>query len=63
MENLLFLILGYLFLWLSTDIGRSKDCEIKIFSFNWFVILILLIIGMTIVLFGTITYLQNIGKL
>lgn len=38
-------IIGYILLWASTDVGRKKEDKIKFFSGNWWLIFILILSG------------------
>jgi len=38
-------LLGFGLLWLATDVGRTEDSKIKIFSKGWWLILVLVVIG------------------
>ena len=38
-------IVGFIILWIATDIGRKKESEVKIFSTNWWIILVLIAFG------------------
>ena len=43
--GLIIQMVGYLLLWVSTDIGRGPESKIEIFSFEWWLILVLITIG------------------
>lgn len=37
--------IGFLLLWLATDFGRQPESKVEFLSKNWWVILILLVVG------------------
>jgi len=45
MFNLFIQIVGFLLLWVATDVGRKPESKIKFLSGKWWLILILLVIG------------------
>lgn len=45
----LFYFIGVVVIIFATDIGRNKDSELKLFSKDWWVQLLLLIIGINII--------------
>lgn len=47
--ELLIYIVGYTFLWVATDVGRSRESKIELFSRNWWLTLLLLTIGTYII--------------
>ena len=42
-------VLGYVLLWWSTDIGRTKEDKLKLFSNNYWIIFILIFIGVQLI--------------
>jgi hypothetical protein len=38
-------IVGFIMLWMATDVGRNEESKIKIFSSNWWLILVLIAFG------------------
>ena len=38
-------IIGFLLLWVATDIGRKPESKIKFFSGQWWLILVLITVG------------------
>lgn len=48
MWQLLLHIIGYFLLWLMVGIGRNDNEQIEILSKNWWIILIMMIIGTTL---------------
>jgi len=47
--NTLIELVGFMIIWASTDVGRSGDSKTKIFSKNWWIIFILICIGVTLI--------------
>lgn len=47
--NLIFYIIGYLFIYAGADVGRKPDSIIKSGSKDWWLQLFLIIIGVTII--------------
>lgn len=46
-------IIGYMLIWAAVHIGRKKDSEIKVFSWNFLVQVLLIAVGVSI---ATSTY-------
>lgn len=42
-------IVGYLFLWTATMIGRKDDSELKFFKPNWWIVLVFVVVGVEII--------------
>lgn len=38
-------IIGFIFIWIATDVGRTEDSKIALFDKNWWTIITLLIIS------------------
>ena len=49
MTNFLMTLLGYLFICWAVFFNRSDDSEIKLFSKEWFIVMILVLIGTAII--------------
>ena len=37
--------LGFVILWVATDVGRKEESKVKLFSTNWWIILLLIAFG------------------
>jgi hypothetical protein len=42
-------MIGYLLLWFATDVGRNEESKIEFLSKNWFIILLLLVLGIALI--------------
>ena len=42
-------LVGFMVIWASTDVGRSGDSKTKIFSKNWWIIGLLIFVGVTLI--------------
>lgn len=49
MMSLIVSVLGYVLLWWATDIGRTKEDRLKLFSNSFWIIFILLFIGVQLI--------------
>lgn len=38
-------IIGFILIWVASDIGRGPESRVKMFTGNWFIIFILITIG------------------
>ena len=48
MEHLIYFLLnifGWILIWAAIDVGRPAEYQLKLFSKDWFIVLILFIIG------------------
>ena len=53
-EILKFFILcfGFFLIWTAVGIGRKEESEIKIFSKNWWIVMLLICVGFELAIYG-----------
>ena len=41
--------IGFILLWVATDIGRTEEDKIKLFSLNWLFVFVLITVGVLLI--------------